>query len=411
MLFSNKIIREDVNMKNKKLYKLEDIINIRNLYNSFYKCTPCKLHKKSVVAFNAYKNKRIHLIYEKFYSEDGYKINDLYHHILNERGKARLISSLTITDRLVQKAFNTYFLLPAFMPTLIYDNAASLKGRGTTFAHKRLRKHLCNMYDECCGNDFYYLKIDIKSYFDNIPHEYIYNLITKHTNDDRILLYFRALLNIYKEDEYIGYNDIDPNYGIGLGGEIPQTFGILCLNELDHMITEKFGYHKYIRYMDDIIILGKNKKDLENLLIEVDNYLKSISLEINYKKTKIAHIKESLIFLKTKYSIDENRKLYAKINKEKIKKFRRKLNKFRNLYINNKISIYDIYMSIQSTLSSYMIASTDGYAYRNKAINLFIEYFLKIDRDLLTNDQIDELYLFTNDYVREIDNHKLSVVF
>ena len=60
------MMKEGIKMKNKKLYTLEDIIVIRHLYNSFYKCTPCKLHKKSVIAFNSYKNERIHSVYENF---------------------------------------------------------------------------------------------------------------------------------------------------------------------------------------------------------------------------------------------------------------------------------------------------------------------------------------------------------
>ena len=59
-----------------------------------------------------------------------------------ERGKPRQLCTLTFEDRIVQKLLNQFFLLPAFIPTLIYDNMASIRGRGPYLAMQRTEEFL-----------------------------------------------------------------------------------------------------------------------------------------------------------------------------------------------------------------------------------------------------------------------------
>lgn len=59
-----------------------------------------------------------------------------------ERGKPRDIRACHINDRLVQNALCEQVLLPELTPRFIYDNCATLKGKGIDFALKRVKKHL-----------------------------------------------------------------------------------------------------------------------------------------------------------------------------------------------------------------------------------------------------------------------------
>ena len=62
--------------------------------------------------------------------------------IIYERGKKRVITPIHVIDREIQKIFCDYCLVPVLSNSLIYDNGASLDGKGVLFSRKRLDKHL-----------------------------------------------------------------------------------------------------------------------------------------------------------------------------------------------------------------------------------------------------------------------------
>lgn len=61
---------------------------------------------------------------------------------LMERGKLRHIRSVHIAERVVQRCLCDNALVPLFSAAFVYDNAASLKGKGIDFAMDRLTCHL-----------------------------------------------------------------------------------------------------------------------------------------------------------------------------------------------------------------------------------------------------------------------------
>lgn len=79
-----------------------------------------------------------------------------------ERGKQRDIRACHITDRLVQNALCEQVLLPELTPKFVYDNCATLRGKGIDFALDRIRLHLQAAHrDYGLGNDFFAARIDI----------------------------------------------------------------------------------------------------------------------------------------------------------------------------------------------------------------------------------------------------------
>ena len=64
---------------------------------------------------------------------------------ISERGKTRSISAVPFRDRVVQRSLCDTVLVPLVRRSLIFDNGASLKGKGTTFALDRLELHLLQL--------------------------------------------------------------------------------------------------------------------------------------------------------------------------------------------------------------------------------------------------------------------------
>ena len=104
-----------------------------------------------------------------------------------ERGKPRDIRACHINDRLVQNALCEQVLLPELTPRFIYDNCATLKGKGIDFALKRVKAHLQQAHREYgLGKDFYGLRIDIRKYFDSIDHEALKRAAKRLIKDEQV---------------------------------------------------------------------------------------------------------------------------------------------------------------------------------------------------------------------------------
>jgi hypothetical protein len=103
-----------------------------------------------------------------------------------ERGKPRDIRACHINDRLVQNALCEQVLLPELTPKFIYDNCATLKGKGIDFALERVKKHLQAAQKEYgMENDFYGGRIDIRKFFDSIDHKTLKRVVRNIFKDNK----------------------------------------------------------------------------------------------------------------------------------------------------------------------------------------------------------------------------------
>lgn len=303
--------------------------------------------------------------------------------VIRERGKKRVIVPIKMPDRMVQRVFCDCALVPMFKDYLIFDNGASTKNKGVQFARDRIEYHL-----KCAirkwSNNFYSLQFDFKGYFDNISHKTCYNVVKEMFNDDRIVKIVMDIILSYKKNDISQIEDnLEKekklnelkNYelrGICLGSQISQVMALVVPNELDHYIKDKCGVKHYLRYMDDGIILSDDKQFLVNLYKGMREVCDRLGLRFNEKKTRIAHISSGFTFMKIKYNVIGN-KLIKRLTRQGITRMRRKLKKFRRLVDNNKMTLNDVYNSMQSWLSHSRKAAS--YITRKNMLALYDKLF------------------------------------
>ena len=149
-----------------------------------------------------------------------------------------------------------------FVNSFISNTYSGIKGRGVHKASYDLRKSLQDeQYNKYC------LKLDVKKFYENIDHNILKGLLRKKFKD-------RELLTVF--DEIIDSNEV----GLPLGSLISQYFANFYLCYLDHYIKENLNVKYYFRYMDDLVILSNNKKELHYILFKIRLYLKTLGLEI-----------------------------------------------------------------------------------------------------------------------------------
>lgn len=133
----------------------------------------------------------------------------------------------------------------------------------------------------------YKFETDITGFFDCIPH---YNLLLKLSDrfnvEDEILDLLSECLNTWSGTK----ESMTPGVGIPQGCPPSFLLANLLLHDLDEMVISK-GLN-YYRYMDDIKIYAYEEKQLLQVLVSIDKYLKGNGLSINSKKTSIEKIEE-----------------------------------------------------------------------------------------------------------------------
>lgn len=258
-----------------------------------------------------------------------------------ERGKRRHISSVHFSERVIQKSFTQNALMPSVRPTLIYDNAANIKNKGTAFAVMRTKKLLADHYRKY-GSEGYVLQADFSDFFASIPHEPVNQLIDTISEDKRLTALGRHFV------------DMQGDVGLGLGSEPNQICAIAFPSPLDHLVCECCGVEGYIRYMDDFICIHTDKVALQCVLAVVRDKCAALGLTLNEKKTHITKLTKGFTFLKKRFTYSETGKVVVRPCRESITRERRKLKKQAALVAQGKMSFAQWVQSYQSWRGSIM---------------------------------------------------------
>lgn len=134
--------------------------------------------------------------------------------------------------------------------------------------------------------------VDIKGFFDNIPHDVIMTMLRAEIADGNILDILEKFLSSGVMEDGKRTPTIK---GTPQGGVISPLLANIVLNYLDWHLAGQ-GY-KFVRYADDIVILVKTTQDAENALDFTKKILGDLGLETSPEKTKIAKVSEGFQFL------------------------------------------------------------------------------------------------------------------
>ena len=315
---------------------LEELTTLEKLNNAFYEYAKTPFWKESVQRYKAnllVKNLEL----QNDIRTGNYKVSKTTDFTINERGKIRYINAPSIRDRVIQKVLCREILVPQLSVPLIYDNYASLKNKGTSFARKRLDV-LLRKYINKYGSNGYVLQIDIKKYFDSIDHKILKEMIHKRIHESE---------EVMDLIDYIVDTSSNNDKGLNLGAEAPQIFAIYYLSDLDNYIKSVKGVKYYGRYMDDMIIVSNSKEELQSLLSDIQTQLAKVKLKINDRKTHITTLKHGFTFMQIKYNVI-NGKIVKRPTHNKIARERRRLKKYKKRFDNGLMSEYDIRNSYMS---------------------------------------------------------------
>ena len=263
--------------------------------------------------------------------------------------KERLIHAPCYRDRVVQHCICDQVLGPLLEKRLIYDNAACRIRKGTHFSLNRLTYFLTDFHKKH-GTDGYFLKCDIRKYFQNIDHDVLKKKIARLPTDKETKNLLYGIIDSYESG---------PGIGLPLGNQTSQWFAIYYLDEIDRLIKEKLHIRYYTRYMDDFVLIHENKAYLSECLSVIHRCLhENLKLELN-EKTQIFPIRCGVDYLGFHTYMTKSGKIIRKVRQGTKKKYRRRLRQMQDKYARGQMELEEI----TAVLNSYHAHLSHGHTW------------------------------------------------
>ena len=239
------------------------------------------IDKMTVKDFESRETELLRLIYEKLRAGT-YRFKPARRVLIPKEGtsKMRKLGIPAVMDRIVSQSVNSVFA-EIFDPDFTESNFGFRKGRNQHMAIRYVQAIARERYEWCAS-------IDLKSFFDEIPHSLILKLIRRKIADEGLLtLIARAL----KAGVIVEGRFEKTEKGCPQGSPLSPMISNIVLNELDQELEHR-GL-KYSRWADDFLILLRSERAAVRVLKGVTNYLKdNLGLPVNEDKSGVTKTKD-----------------------------------------------------------------------------------------------------------------------
>ena len=197
--------------------------------------------------------------------------------------KPRIISCAPVRDRIIHHALCAV-ITPLLERRFIDGSYACRKGKGSHLACLKAR--------ELARRHAYFLKLDVRHYFDSIPHERLLDVLLPMFREREV----RDLIErIVREP----LPNLPQGVGLPIGNLTSQWFANAYLDALDHRISREWQVGgRYLRYMDDLLVFADTKAECWYLAAEIEEWLtRERALELKTEATIVASVSEGVPFL------------------------------------------------------------------------------------------------------------------
>jgi RNA-directed DNA polymerase len=206
------------------------------------------------------------------------------------RPKAREIHAPDFADRVVH-----HWLVPQleaiWEPLFIFDSYANRRGKGSHAAVRRLQAFVREVHSGQRGG--WYLQLDIHNFFNSIHRPTLWAILKRrlvHAGvSQQVLATTHALLRRHPLHAGVKYHGtaadraLVPHHkrlentaigcGLPIGNLSSQFFANVYLDQLDQFIKHTLKAKRYLRYVDDFVLIHQDRTQLEEWQAEIETFL------------------------------------------------------------------------------------------------------------------------------------------
>ena len=239
--------------------------------------------RQSIVMFEGDLKNNLYKIWNRMSSGSYFPPPVLRVEIPKGDGKMRALGIPTVADRIAQMVVKNH-VEPELETIFHPDSYGYRPGRSARQALTQARKR--------CWKHDWVIDMDIKGFFDNIPHDLMMRAVRKHTQEKWVVLYVERWL---KAPVQLMNGEIEERtLGTPQGGVISPLLANLFLHyAFDHWMRSKYPATPFERYADDVVVHCNTEAEAVKLKSEIAKRMEQCGLELHPDKTKIVYCKDA----------------------------------------------------------------------------------------------------------------------
>lgn len=202
--------------------------------------------------------------------------------IPKKNGGTRILGIPTVEDRVAQMVAKIYF--EPNVEKIFYEDSYGYRPNKSAI-------QAVGVLRERCWRRDWVVDFDITGLFDNIRHDYLIEMVKRHTNEQWIILYIERWLKapFKMQDGTI----VERISGTPQGGVISPILANLFMHYVfDDFMNKEFPNIPWVRYADDGALNCVSIKQAKYIIKVLDKRFKTFDLKLNLDKTKIVYCKD-----------------------------------------------------------------------------------------------------------------------
>jgi len=192
--------------------------------------------------------------------------------------KERVITAPCFDERVLHHAIMNV-CEPVMDRWLIDDTFACRTGKGREAAIERAQRF--------SRNATWSLKLDVRKFFDSVPHAKLMVFLERRFKDRRLLDLLSRIITAYRGELGVG---------LPIGSLTSQHFANFYLGWLDRFVKESLRVRGYVRYMDDMILWHADLGQLRAMHQQCNDFARE-SLGLKFKPSDARRTSAGMEFL------------------------------------------------------------------------------------------------------------------
>lgn len=193
---------------------------------------------------------------------------------INERGKERTITISPFYPNQILDYLLTETVKPVIRKTMYEYSIGNIDKKGISYGKKYLDKRVRKYA--------YYLKLDIHHFYQSVNTNKLIKLMARKIKDKRYLKFARQVIS-----------PID----LPIGCYYSQWLSNYYLTFMDYYIKQTLGIPLYVRYVDDMLLMSNNKRQLMMAQYEIIRQLADLDLHLKRREQVESISKRKISFL------------------------------------------------------------------------------------------------------------------
>ncbi len=236
---------------------------------------------------------------------------------------------------------------PHFERWLIDDTFACRVGKGRDAALARAR-HFAGWFS-------FFLKLDVRKYFDSVPHDRLLERLARRFKDRPLLDLFGRIVRSFRGALGVG---------LPIGSLTSQHFANFYLGGFDRFVKETLRARGYVRYMDDMALWSDDRAELKATLAVGERFLRE-ELGLVLKPTpylnRTAH---GMDFLGCRVYRD-----HLELNRRSRVRFRRRLRRLEAWHAAGRIDERQLQQRATALVAFARAAGVSSWHFRRSAVD------------------------------------------